>query len=445
MDDNEDAKKITETLYQHNLEITAKNKTLSLLEKLYKTSILTLTPEVMAKDVSDTIRQELNMEFAGIIIFDETTDSLLPLAFSRSERMLQNLTNKSSSHLEDFKIKGVIDDPIFRKVVYDKEEYKTNDLGEVLGNLVDKETLEKIKQEAHIKTVLLYPLKTGDAVFGVLIFGLNRDYDTLSVFEKESIKSLINIVALSLNKVFLYKEVQDANVSLRDLVKQRESLTHLITHKVKGSFTHSKYIFAEMLEGTFGVISPELQKMAKNGLESDNNGIYTVDLILNADNLTHGIIKYNMQLFNFKEMLEKVISNKQGPIESKGLKLETDIKNADYNILGDENWLKEAIGNLIENSYRYTKEGKITIGLEKKDNKILFSVKDSGVGINEDDKKNLFTEGGRGANSVKVNVDSTGYGLYTVRLVVEAHKGRVWGESEGAGKGAQFYVELPVA
>ncbi len=84
-------------------------------------------------------------------------------------------------------------------------------------------------------------------------------------------------------------------------------------------------------------------------------------------------------------------------------------------------------------------------GAQGGDNKILFSVKDTGVGITDEDKKNLFTEGGRGQDSIKVNVDSTGYGLYTVKMVVEAHKGRVWGESEGTGKGSQFYIELPVA
>jgi signal transduction histidine kinase len=40
-------------------------------------------------------------------------------------------------------------------------------------------------------------------------------------------------------------------------------------------------------------------------------------------------------------------------------------------------------------------------------------------------------------------VDSTGYGLYTVKLVIEGHHGRVWVESEGSGKGSQFYIELP--
>ena len=137
--------------------------------------------------------------------------------------------------------------------------------------------------------------------------------------------------------------------------------------------------------------------------------------------------------------------------EAKGLKIENKIemepKDGNYNVLGDAIWLKEAVNNLIENSIKYTKEGGITIGLERKparaggESKLLLYVKDTGVGITEEDKKNLFTEGGRGKESVKVNVDSTGYGLYTVKLIIEAHKGRVWEESGGQGKGSAFFVE----
>lgn len=250
----------------------------------------------------------------------------------------------------------------------------------------------------------------------------------------------------------LYKQVDTLNKDLEDLIKQRESLVHLVTHKVKGSFTRSKYIFAGLLDGMFGTISPKIKEIAEKGLESDNMGIETVDLVLNVANMEKGLIKYDMKTVNFKEIVLSSISDKKISAETKGLKIENKIemesKDGNYNVLGDSIWLKEAVNNLIENSIKYTKEGGITIGLERKParagggSKLLLSVKDTGVGITEDDKKNLFTEGGRGKRSVKVNVDSTGYGLYTVKLIVEAHKGRVWEESGGEGKGAQFFVEL---
>ena len=59
------------------------------------------------------------------------------------------------------------------------------------------------------------------------------------------------------------ESLQILNLELQDLIKQRESLVYLITHKIKGSFTRSKYIFAEMMEGSFGVLSPELKNIAK--------------------------------------------------------------------------------------------------------------------------------------------------------------------------------------
>ena len=238
------------------------------------------------------------------------------------------------------------------------------------------------------------------------------------------------------------EELAKLNLELENLIKQRENLVHLVTHKVKGSFTRSKYIFAGILDGTFGEVSMEIKKRAEQGLESDNMGIETVDLVLSVANMQKGTVKYDMKKIDFKEIVAKTITEKSIVAETKGLKIENEIKEGEYYVLGDAFWLKEVINNLIENSIKYTQQGKIIIGLEKRNDKILFSVKDTGVGISDEDKKNLFTEGGRGKDSVKVNVDSTGYGLYSVKLIVDAHLGRVWAESPGPGKGATFFVEL---
>lgn len=270
-----------------------------------------------------------------------------------------------------------------------------------------------------------------------------QDNNETSISSEEYKKVTEELYKRNLELARLYKQVDTLNKELQALIKQRESLVHLINHKVKGSFTRTKILFASMLDGTFGEISPEIRKRAEQGLEFDNGGIQTVNLVLNVANIQNGLIKYDMKPIDFREIVEQTISEKKIGAEAKGLKLETETGEGVYNILGDSIWLKEAVNNLIDNSIKYTKEGKITVGLEKKGDKILLSIKDTGVGITEEDKKNLFTEGGRGKDSVKVNVDSTGYGLFTVKLIIEAHKGKVWVESEGSNKGSQFYIELP--
>ena len=239
--------------------------------------------------------------------------------------------------------------------------------------------------------------------------------------------------------------IEKLNIQLESLLKQRESLVHLVTHKIKGSFTRSKYIFAGLLDGTFGETNPAIQKVAKMGLESEDAGIHTVDLVLDVANMQKGVVKYEMKVIDFKEIILKTFAEKKIQAEERGLQMESkihDSKDDIYSVLGDVFWLREAINNLIDNAIKYTKEGKITINLEDGKGKIKFSIKDTGIGITDEDKKSLFTEGGRGKDSVKMNVDSTGYGLYSVKLIIEAHKGKVWAESDGPGKGSTFYVEL---
>jgi len=234
------------------------------------------------------------------------------------------------------------------------------------------------------------------------------------------------------------------NFELKGLIKQRENLVHLITHKVKGSFTRSKYIFAEMVEGSFGKLDDMMMKMAKKGLDSDNEGIHTVDMVLNSFNLGSGIVKYDMKPMDLKKTVEEVLGEKGSRAKDKGLAVETLAPDPEYKVNGDVFWLKEVVNNFIENSIRYSIKGTIHVTLEKVDGKVKLSVKDNGVGLSDEDKKGLFTEGGRGKDSLKMNVDSTGYGLFSVKVIVEAHGGKVWAESEGRDMGSTFCIELPM-
>ena len=237
---------------------------------------------------------------------------------------------------------------------------------------------------------------------------------------------------------------------------------HFITHQVKGFFTKSRDIFSLLLEGEAGDMSDVAKKFIRQGFDSDTKGVAMVQDFLSGANIKNGTVRYSMENFDLETLISGLYIEYKSIVTSKGLELSFDVAPSDpskrafspgYMVNGDQEQLRQVFKNLIENSIRYTPKGSITISLSRKgvttadrlDDLIVFAVKDTGVGLSSEDKAVLFTEGGHGKNSTKVNVDSTGYGLFIAKGITEAHHGRIWAESEGAGKGSQFYVELPAA
>jgi signal transduction histidine kinase len=226
----------------------------------------------------------------------------------------------------------------------------------------------------------------------------------------------------------------------------QSQLIHFINHQIKGFLGKARIVFSELLvEPEYGPITEPAKKYIAQGESFTKDGVDFVQQILRASNIEKGTFVYDMQPFDMKEVVEKESESKKASAEDKGLQYSVDINEGDYHTKGDVNQIREAVKNLIDNAINYTPKGSIHIQLERSDNKIILKVIDTGLGISDELKPKLFTKGGRDKDSIKINVNSTGFGLSIVKNIVDAHKGRVWAESPGVGKGSTFYLELPVA
>jgi len=226
--------------------------------------------------------------------------------------------------------------------------------------------------------------------------------------------------------------------------KQQIILIHFITHQIKGFVTKSRNIFSSLLEGDYGTLPETMKPMMEEGLRSDTKGVNTIQEILNAANIKSGKVAYKKEPFDLKALVDEIVADLRTAADAKGLSfiLESGTKPLMYP--GDKGQLVNALKNLIDNSIKYTMKGEVRVKLSQEGKAVRFVVEDTGVGITKDDMAHLFTEGGHGANSAKVNVESTGFGLYIVKNIIEAHGGKVWAESEGEGMGSRFVAELPI-
>jgi signal transduction histidine kinase len=272
--------------------------------------------------------------------------------------------------------------------------------------------------------------------------GLNRNNDTMSDHEKDAIKNFVDVTAIALDKAYLYKELQDANEKLKGLDKLKTEFVSLASHQLRSPLTAIKGYLSMIIEGDYGELNNELKEPIDRVFESSKNLTTIVEDLLNVSKIEQGGMKYSMEPFNLSELARDEVKDLSVNAEKKGLKICFESEGDNLCIVnGDKEKIRQVLLNFIDNSIKYTKVGGINISVKNNDNKVLFSIKDTGMGMTPEIKETLFQRFSRG-DGARMNTTGSGLGLYLAKEIVEAHKGRVWVESDGPDKGSTFNVEL---
>lgn len=148
--------------------------------------------------------------------------------------------------------------------------------------------------------------------------------------------------------------------------------------------------------------------------------------------------------------IQSLVENLTHKAEEKGLKLVFNAGQAGaqrklmpvYYVHQDPSHMREIVDNLIENAVKYTLEGEVTVDIAGSEDRVVISVKDTGLGIPAEDLPHLFQKFYRVANTDRQEIGGTGLGLYLTRRLAESMNGRIWAESTFK-EGSTFFVELP--
>lgn len=451
---------LEQELYKKNVELDFANQIFSLTRELYAVSLLNLGPGAFSERVTSIIREKLQLEMAGIFSFKQKEDLLEPLAFSKSERAVSTL-RKIGFLFKDIKITNVSKRSALEKL-FDGQMIITDKLSDIWGGLVDEENLDLIKKSANIKSVLIYPLLTEEKFIGVLVFGIHLAYEELPMLERESIRSFSEIIAIVLDKAYINNKLNEVNQGLIsaniELLKANEELKTIdetksailsnASHHLQNPLQNIVMGTSMLMDGSFGVISPEAKKAVAGIFESARHLTITFKMWLKALDFENNRVEYKKELFDLAVLAEKTIVDWKTSSAERGLQISFENDNhSPYTINADQEWIREVIVNLMDNALKMTEKGFIKVKIEKLGmEKVQLSVQDSGVGMDAETLKKLFQKLERGKEGWKKDINGTGMGLYlSKKIIEEGHGGVIWAESKGQNQGSTFFFKLDAA
>lgn len=241
----------------------------------------------------------------------------------------------------------------------------------------------------------------------------------------------------------LAKSLAEKNIKLKELDEQKSEFISLASHQLRGPLTAIKGYASLILEGDYGKLEPETKEAVETIYRSTQALVVLVGDYLDVSRIEQGNMKYDFTDFDLKLTVKNVVNEMLPPVQMGNLTLTFDETPGDFLVHADEGKIKQVITNLIDNATKYTTTGGVVVSLTRnqKDN-LLISVKDTGVGIKPEVMPRLFERFSRAPDASKTNILGTGLGLYVARRMIEAHRGKIWAESEGENKGSTFYIEL---
>jgi two-component system, OmpR family, sensor histidine kinase VicK len=165
--------------------------------------------------------------------------------------------------------------------------------------------------------------------------------------------------------------------------------------------------------------------------------------ILDVTRIESQNLNLKLEPLNLDEIISNAINDAKRSHQNQNvslLYLRDKYDNDSVFIQADRGRLNQVISNLISNAIRFTKEGSIVVSVKKeeRENKVIVSVKDTGIGIHPEVLPRLFQK------FATKSYQGTGLGLYISKSIVEAHGGRMWAENNTDEKGAVFFFTLPM-
>ena len=273
------------------------------------------------------------------------------------------------------------------------------------------------------------------------------------------VRNKINVVRDSLgkiNKVYglisdityskrAEEELKQSAANLKKLNDAKDRFLSIISHDLRAPFS-SILGFTDLLLEDDTLTETEKSQYISYIQDSSKSMLALVNSMLEWTKLQTGRIKFEPEKINAKEIIDTSINTVSGTALKKGVEIEN-IVNSSYNIFADKYLILIVFNNLLSNAVKFTRPGDritVTVNTAPTARFIIFSVRDTGIGIKKENLDKLFSVETKFTSEGTSGEKGSGLGLSLVKEIIEKHGGYIEVKSEYE-KGTEFLFALPVA
>jgi signal transduction histidine kinase len=321
---------------------------------------------------------------------------------------------------------------IVKRVLRTKQAEVSSDLS------IDPDYIPSLRGAISQITV---PMLSAGEINSLLILETNKA-PRLTLVDLAFVQRLTEHASIALANAQLYAELTRANESKSEFVS-------FVAHELKTPMTSIKGFTDLLITGLAGEVN-ERQAGFLGTIKSNIERMNTLVSDLNdVTKLQTGNLTVEPNIVDFANIVTEALRPLQAPIEDKGQTLTLNQPDDMPKVYVDANRIIQVLTNLISNAHKYTPpQGDIIIHHEvvtEEGKSMLHTyVKDTGIGMSEEDVAKLFTPYFRSDNPLAREQPGTGLGLTITRGIIEQHGGRIWVESV-LGEGTAFHFTVPVA
>ena len=313
---------------------------------------------------------------------------------------------------------------LVERVDYQVKELK-EDIGSIYYQSLEKWLGIKPAEKTVIPGWLMWTL--------IGVIGVAFVFAVMSFFQRSQVKSK--------NKKLMVETAE--RKKYEELNKLKSDLLSMVSHELRTPLATIKG-YATMLVNYDDKLANDEKIQSLMSIDKATNRLTRlVDELVDMSRMDAGLLKLEMELADPATLIQQAVA--EARLRVPGYGFEADVPAEGLPLVRmDVSRIRQVLDNLLDNAIKYAANGKgVAVSARQHDGDIIFSVTDHGPGIPEHELERIFDRMYRTEQQPRPSVNGLGLGLSICKALVEAHKGRIWAESQ-LGEGSRFVFTLPL-